>query len=559
MKNKIKLLMIILIILGILFRVALINSDFSGEETDFVKPAEAIANNSHPVFYHSEQQPVEVALWHPPTYIFLMGFIFKFWQGEIPARSINIIFSILTAILIYFFCSKLIQNKNSKIIGLISSAIFLTNYYTLSSSIIIDIDVLSMFFVFGFFFFITLYSYKQKIYLLILSFVFFFFGIANRYPMMILSYLAVLIYYYFNPELKKQIKSYFLVGISGGIAFLIIWAVYSLIIEPGNFFSFISHNVQLGEEQFSNLKVYLLSFGLNIAQIIRLFTLPLVILFIWGLKSFFSKKESYIKILLFYSWSIFLFFLLLPRPAFGYPRYFLTALPGICILIGIFIWENLEQIKINEKYTLVFLIGLVLSINTLFLLNPQLTSYESNGLIKATNIPDFLFNLLGIFPIFLGFLFKADRKKIKFILLLSLLLSYSIYFDIKLVTYESNIKDVANYLKENTNSEDIIISPKAIGYYSDRRFYINEDTKPPLNLTADYLKRYFLESLKNREMDNEFFWPTGIYSGLYKPHPNEEELKKIVSYVVLYHPLSEIKYEKKIGQFHVYNLKHNII
>ena len=34
--------------------------DFSGEETEFIKPALAIKNTGFPIFYHSEQQPTDI-------------------------------------------------------------------------------------------------------------------------------------------------------------------------------------------------------------------------------------------------------------------------------------------------------------------------------------------------------------------------------------------------------------------------------------------------------------------------------------------------------------------
>lgn len=553
MKKSIVIFLIVVIIFGVFLRLFLLNSEFKGEETDFVKPAESIANNSRPIFYHSEQQPVEIALWHPPMYIYLMGEVFKFWKGEAAARSINLFFSLLTGLLIYFFCSKIIQ-KNGKEIGLISSAIFFINYYVLSSSIIIDIDVLSMFFVFSFFCCVIYYHKTKKDYLLFLGGISLIGSLANRYPMIIISYAFVFVYYLINPKFKKDVKPFLTIGVLGGAIFLILWGVYSFWMEV-NFFSFLFHNFELGKNQISNFRIYALSFVLNISQIIRLFTLPFILIFLTGIKKIFSKREYYFQILWLYSLSIFVFFLVIPRPAFGYPRYFLTAIPGICILIGIFIYEETQRVKFKDNLFLVGLIIFILSFNTLILLNPQLTSYEGNGLIKATNFPDFLLNLLGTFPVFFVFLFKKDRKKVLIICLITLLLSYSLFFDFKLILHKTNIKEVAEYLKKNTLENDTIITPKAVGYYSERKFYINENTKPELNFSVEYLKKYLVKSWKNRNMDDEFFWSKGLYSGLYNPYPDEEELKQNISYVVLYHPVSGVEYEKKIGQFYVYKTK----
>src|SRR3989338_2178708 len=137
--------LVILILFGVFLRVASLNKDITGEETDFVKSAIAIKETGKPVYYHSEQQKNEIALSHPPMYIYLLS---VFSKNEITMRSINVIFSLLTALLIFLFCLKFF-NKNT---GLIASSLFLINYYVLSSSLIIDIDVLSAFFVFAFVF-----------------------------------------------------------------------------------------------------------------------------------------------------------------------------------------------------------------------------------------------------------------------------------------------------------------------------------------------------------------------------------------------------------------------
>ena len=99
-KKIIYLILIVLIILGILFRITSINKDFIAEETDFVRPAIAWINTGRPQFYHSEQQPTELSLWHPPMYIYTLSLSLRLIRGEVGARIININFSILKAALI---------------------------------------------------------------------------------------------------------------------------------------------------------------------------------------------------------------------------------------------------------------------------------------------------------------------------------------------------------------------------------------------------------------------------------------------------------------------------
>ena len=188
------------------------------------------------------------------------------------------------------------------------------------------------------------------------------------------------------------------------------------------------------------------------------------------------------------------------------------------------------------------------------ILNPQLSNYASNGLIKATNFPDFIFNLLASLPLFFVFGFKKEnRKKMIILILIVLILSYSFYFNTKFINYDPKTKEVGEYIKMNTNKSELIISPKAVAYYAERRFYNNENNKPELIFSISYFKTYIEKSWENKEMDDEFFWPKGIYSGFYPPIPSENDLEK-ASYVISHKNIKNIKLKKKIGDFYIYKL-----
>jgi len=554
MDKKILIIFLLsLILFGILFRFIAVNKDFTGEEVDFVRPAKYIKNTGHPIGYHSEQKGTAVSLFHPPMYIYLVSIMFQFGVNEFNIRIINVVFSILTSILIFLFCYNLIGEKKGKIIGLISSAFFLINYYILSSSILIDIDVLSVFFVFCFFFMMLMYYKTQKNKFLLLAGASMFFGLANRYPMMILSYFFVGIYYFLNKDLN--FKKYLSVGFISSITAILIWILYCIFIEKGYFLYFILHNLSMGGEQFSNFKIYLGSFFLNISQFIRLFSFPATILMIWSWFYLFKEKNKEMKVLLIYVLSIFLFFIAIPRPAFGYPRYFMTIFPGVSILIGVFLYKNLKDFKLDKNKIIIILFSFTISLILLLFLNPQATFYSSDGLIKATNLPDFCFNLFASLPLFLVFFIKKDRRKVIILILIALVISYSFYFNIMFLNNNSHIKEVGNYLRENTREGEIIIAPKAVGYYAQRKVYVNDFQKPPINnLSLDFFLEYVKKSVENRKMTNEFFWEDGFYQGvLFEDfNPSEEELG-MASYVVLSHPVKNVQPEKIIGDFYIYD------
>ncbi|MFA5020173.1 MAG: hypothetical protein WC533_03680 [Candidatus Pacearchaeota archaeon] len=544
--------LLVLILFGIVIRVASIGKDFSAEETDFVKPAIAIAETGKPVFYLSEQNPVQLALWHPPMYIYLMSMIFKFGINEVNARSINILFSLLTAVLIYLLCSKLIKEEKGKLIGLIAGTFFLTNYYIFSSSILIDIDMLSAFFCFAFVSCILMHQKSgSKIYVY-LSSLSLFFAMFNRWIIAGIIYFFIGIYYLYNKELRKNFKSYLLTGIASLIAFLSIWGLYITINSPGNYLFFIKHNAGMGIEQISNFVVYLGSFMLNISQLIRLVTLPALILCIWAIVSLFKWESKSVKVILIYVISTAIFFLVLPRPAFGYPRYFLTVFPGIAVLIGLFLYKNMKDIEINKRILVIFASSFIASLLLLVVLSPQLTIYSSKGLIMATNLPDFIFNIFASLPLlFVLFFNKEEKRKTLLIILIALILSYTLFFTIGLTLDKTYTKEAGQYIREFTNESDVVIVPKAVGYYTDRKFYFNDNHKPYLDFSLSNLKMYFVKSYESRFMEDEFFWEKGFYSGLYPPLPEENALKQ-AKYIVLYHPVAGYEYEIKIGDFYIY-------
>ena len=198
------------------------------------------------------------------------------------------------------------------------------------------------------------------------------------------------------------------------------------------------------------------------------------------------------------------------------------------------------------------ILGFLISLDLLFFLSPQLTAYTGNGLIKATNMPDFLFNIIASLPLVFAFSFKRkERKKALIIILILLALSYSLYFDIKLANYKSFNKEVGNYLEKNTNESDIVVATKAVGYYSNRKFYFNDNNKPELNFSLDYIAEYFKKSYQDRRMSDEFFWTRGMFSAINAPIPDNETLKE-VKYVVLYHKIANKTEEKNIGEFWVF-------
>jgi 4-amino-4-deoxy-L-arabinose transferase-like glycosyltransferase len=547
----------LLIIFGLIIIFLSLNKDITGEETDFVNPAIAIIKTGHPLFYQAEQLPSQLAVWHPPMYIYLLSVIIRFSTSIIAIRFLNVFAILITTFLIYYFSKKFL-NQSGKIIGVMASALFLINYYVISSSLLIDIDALSTLFTFSFIGFTLLYFKENKILSALLAGSSFLFALGNRYPIAIAVYIGIFLYLIINKETRIHWKKYFMLGFISSMIFLTVWIWYSTIIEPGTFFGFLIHNAELGIQQFSGILLYASSFALNITQIIRLFTLPAIILFIFAWKYNLNKKDFYMGVILIYTSIILCLFIFIPRPAFGYPRYFFTIMPGFFILISAYIHDKVSDIKIKKEDFLFGIICFCVSLILLLMLNPQLTIYRNDGLIKATNLPGFIFNIFCISPILLIFLFKSEKRKLALIIcLIATLLSFNLYFDVKYVLNDSHINEVGVYLRENTNSEDIIICPKAIGYYYGGSFYSNDYYKPSLNsISKDFILIYLSESYKNIQMTKQFFWGDDLYGGVYVSSYTKPDKRLYDSkYIVTNYLSSENIPERIIGSYYIYRMR----
>jgi len=554
MKKKILVYLLIgIIILGIGLRIVILNNPYSCEETDFVKAAEGIKNTGIPTYYFSEQKPQDIFLLHPPMYVYLSSLFLKINSKEIGMRSVNFIFTLLTIMLVFLGVYRLFKKEKGIIVGLISSALFSLTYYAFQSSMIVDIDMLSTFFITLFIFSILIWFNENKSYFWI-STIALFFAIANRFIIAGLIYCSILIFCILNKNYRNKIKDYILLGIVSCVSFIAIWWAYSKFIVPGTFFSFLKHNLALGGEAVSNPLVYMFSFVLNLVQIIQLITIPAFILLIMAV--IYCKKDNLIKIILY---SLFFgagFFVIIARPAFGYPRYFLSMIPLVCLIIAIWLFDEFKDYKFQKRDLVILAISAILTLILMIIIGPEPIIYSSDGLIKSTNIFNILSILICSVPILLSFILTRQKKYI-IIVLIAVFLVQTSYLDIKLSFQDEGIKEASAYISSVTNNSEIIIAPKSIGYYSERKYYANDYYKPAINnLSISFITEYVYKSYKNQKMDEEFFYPGGIYGGttLNKDYiPSQEGLNR-ASYAVLYYSLKDKPYEVKIGNFYIYSL-----
>ncbi len=544
-KKFLIILAVVLILTGLLVRFGSLSKDFSADEISLAKAAYSFTNGNGLYFYQSEQYPDEVGLWHPPMYVSLLSLVFNLGFNEINARLLSVIFSIMTCLVIFLICRELFK-KDGIAIGVLSITLYMINFFSLSASIQIDTEPILVFFLVSFLYFAIKYDKTQSSSSAIFAVLALFLSLFTRLITPIAIFGVIWIYYLLTD--RKKLWGYSKIGLVGTILFFAAWTAFSIISMPGTFWTIFEHTFRAGSEQMNNLSTYLVSFGITLIQFTRLMTFPAVILL--GL-ALFNLKEKNLRMVKIYALTILLLFFLIPRPAFGFTRYFIPALPAFVILISAFIVQQIRAV--NKKDWEIFAIIFPTTLLFLILLQPWTTVYSSNGLIMSSNIPDFIINLCASIPLLFWLVTKTKSKRMLTLMLIAILIGYSVYFEFSLLNNKDYQKEVGKYINSKTGENDLIIATKEIGFYADRKVYDNACSKPSIAFSISNLAEYAKKSLKNPEMDSEFFWPEGYYGGICNIEKTGLE-KSEIKYAVLYHKIDNTAYEIRIGEFYIYRI-----
>lgn len=111
------------------------------DSTEFPMAVEATARTGKPVYYHSEQNPSAVGLYHPPLYIYSMAaWVRVFGFGEIQLRLFGMTCAILQGAVVLAIIRTLFGRDRMRRWRPWFWIIFLLNPYTIQGASITDID-----------------------------------------------------------------------------------------------------------------------------------------------------------------------------------------------------------------------------------------------------------------------------------------------------------------------------------------------------------------------------------------------------------------------------------
>jgi len=379
--------------------------------------------------------------------------------------------------------------------------------------------ILNLFMTLFVLYFIRGFYSKSKIRIWLLGFLLSL-AIWSKIEGFVLIILSILVFYVINRDIKKGIKDVIGISIICLIIYTLTWGIYAI---------FMNYDV------FSNL-IYVSSDALG--QILKNTTTigGKILTILWTIKNFFfwttptffilvgiitfknikkymiKKKVDLEGFLNIYGLIICIAFLFLTMNAYGFPKYIIGAMPIFSVLIGGFIM-NLEIPKHKKLLgiTIILIAGLLI-FNILVLKDPFIEHniFYTKSILLENNLDEYLIsNIYGILffiPFFIGCIcFMAMKFKIYHSVVLSsilciFLLSFYVSYIQRQADYnttyaygQKGMENVIEYLRTNTNKDDIIVARCDIGHYVGGK-YIRSYPDPP------NFKEFFNEAIKNPQV-----------------------------------------------------------
>ena len=551
MKKIYIFLLIAILIAHFIFVVLSMSQPLHGDEVLIPKCAEGILEKGKPTVDYSIFRPNYECLWHPPLYLYLIALSsFIFGKNVYSFRMVSAIFNLLTILLVYLIAKEIFKNnKNKEIIALIASFIYSLNPLTIQSSIIIDIDggLLNFSTMLFIYFFI-----KNKNYLWLIPSLLFVFWSKETGP--ILLFISIFIFYISRKDLKNLIK------ISN--IFII-----SLLVYLSTFFVYTTlFNLDFSEAFTRNFispdKIDFYTSFLRSAWSLKTFfyfAVPFfIILFFINSIKFYMKiikdkkvnlDEKNIHFLNIFSLSTIILFVYLGLTAWGFPKYYITALPSMAIFIaGTLNLDKFREIKIKNILMRIILLTIILSIYFIFLIgDPLIPEFDAAATVTAktgkifeeSKLILYSFTFYVIFPFIISIIFFI-RIKGKILLSLSFLIIF-IYLYINLIhasveysTYSKygdyGIPQLLEYFKKNNITANEIATYPHIGYYIGMSNYYD------ITYTTNTTKQFKDKIINNKNI---------LYITLY-----ERDIDRIGEENMNY-----FKFKDKIGTYYIFKRK----
>lgn len=514
----------------------------------FIQCAKSILNDGIPIYANGQTVPKDSCLYHPPLYSYLLSFsVFVFGENPLPMRSISIIFNVLTIIMVYFISLILLkENKNKHIYAIITAALYALNPLAIQSSIILDIDggILN----FAMSLFVYLYLKGKKGFSLGISLFLIFW---TKLPGVIVLFSSFLIFFLLHKNWKKIIRLVALFLFTG-IIFCVCFFIYTNYSGQDFLMLFKYASIFRVLIEAANNPIILIAKALWALKTFIYFITPFfALLFLYSTIKTVTEKKKTKKIHLF--WIIPLvatvIFMISGATGWGFPKYYIVAVPYMSILIGYMISEKFSDVRfLNKKFLLLIILTSLLVILNIFLLirDPLLPEVigtaKTTSFIEAAEKISLTFGLYAIIPLVLAlgifYAFPKGKRIAGTLFYLTFLMFF--YINIIQVTAdystnylygdsETGLKETINFLKMNNVSSENFASYSHVGYYFEK-----ENMEKFIEVTRIINSE---AEFKKWAIENEKLIYTIIY---------EKDIKKIGG------GLDYFKLDRKIGTYYIY-------
>jgi len=485
------------------------------DEIDFPTVSLTTSQTGRPVYYHSDQSPQHLGIYHPTMYInSLAAFIRVFGFSEATVRFFGVICILLSAYLLILIYRQLAKKKSSGLETLLLG-IYLLNPYTLASATLPDIDptVLPIFFLL--FIYVSLKyilhrkQLDQKI-VVILSTLFAFALWTKLTTPLVLPLFLLGLTYIVTKNLKKSATFAAKVFGIGASIFVVTYFTYciALRLPPTYTYTFLFESFTKGTSSEGPILGVITNLG-YFGHFIFWITIPLlVVMGVAVLHTLLDKTKDSIanvkKLLVLTAVLVTVFYIALISPFGGFFKYPFPVF-GILVMSIVFLCENLQDIKISKLWP--YLTASLL-----------LGSVVEDVLWKDSmffSIYPFTYSWAALVLIVLLYIALKYRKSLHFTqVTIALALAFAIGFQMsisrvqaiaqyptKYLYGQTGMDDAITYLKLNTKSNEVIWSMKDIGYYVNNRYlesysYYSDPTlkKSLINLLKSGKVRYFVST-----------------------------------------------------------------
>ncbi len=489
MKKKTVYLLLAVIIVHSAFVFFSMNQPFHGDEVAFFETAKEVLKTGKPVFNYSVFKPGFQGLWHTPLYIYLISiFMLMFGKSIYSVRAVSALFNVLTVLLVFLITKEIFKkNEKADFWALFAAALYALNPLTIQSSIPLDIDAGLL--NFSMYLFLYFFIKNKNFYYLIPSLLFVFLSKESGPIVLFLALFLFLI----ATDWKKIPKMFLLFFISG-ILFLFLFYVYSTFLGLDFSMPF-KHNLPFFKEESQLLNINLLSlvrsvwslktfFYFAVPFFVILFFIFTFIFYYKILKTGKNEEDKKVMLLNILSLITIGIFFYLGASGWGFPKYYITALPAMSVFSAYMISK--EKIfggirTLNKKVVfLVLFFFLLLLYFLMFIPYPLIPEFDSTAknmnVVEAIELVGASFILYAIFPfvfsiIFLH-LFKFKREVFMSLIFLSFFMFFYLNINHALVDHSTyyrygdiGVMEVVNYFKNRNISASEIATHMHIGSY----------------------------------------------------------------------------------------------